>query len=99
IREKIEVVQFTQPARDDAYYLWKLRPKTRRQHPSTVSRETFEKVKAMEWTTASEKQLQSLLDDRYSGKWFLQQRNQVGTAAKAKNALIAELQLDPEKRI
>ncbi len=99
ICEQIKVVQFIQPARDDAYYLWKLRPETRRQHPSTVSRETFEKVTARPWTPAQEQQVEAVLRDRYSGKWFLQQRNQTGTAAKAKEALVAELQLDPAKKI
>lgn len=98
IREKIGVLQFIQPARDDAFYFWKLRPETRRLHPSTVSREAFDKVKAIEWTAAHEGRLQSLLSDRYSGRWFLQNRNQLGTAAKAKETLIAELQLDPAKK-
>lgn len=99
IRKQIAVVQFVQPARDDAFYLWKLRPETRRQHPSTVSRETFEKVTARPWTPAHEQQVEAVLRDRYSGKWFLQQRNQTGTAAKAKAVLVAELQLDPAKKI
>lgn len=99
ILEKIEVVHFVQPARDDAFYLWKLRPETRRQHPATVSRETFAKVTAALWTPAHDRQVEAVLRDRYSGKWFLQQRNQADTFAKAKDALVAELQLDPARKI
>ncbi len=99
IGAKIEVVQFVQPARDDAFYLWKLRPGTRRQHPSTVSRETFEKVTAAPWTSAQDAQVDAVMKDRYSGRWFLQQRNQQGVETRAKDALIAELGLDPKKKI
>jgi hypothetical protein len=98
ITSGINVVQIVQPWRDDTLTFKRLTRETRRQHPSSVSSRTFHEFIKRPWTTAHDQQLEQILADRYSGRWFLQARNQPGTAQKNRNEILAKLQFDPAKK-
>ena len=93
------VIQYIQPTQDDAFYCWALNMKTRRQHPTSLSRTSFARIQKMEWTPRHEANLQRHLDDRYGGKWFLQRRNQPGVSRMGKHQIIDSLDLDPSRKI
>lgn len=95
----VKAIHFAQPARDDAFYFWVLRPETRRSHPSSLSPETFARVQAAPWTPGREAELNAEIGGRYSGKWFLQGRNQVGVVERSRDELVGRLGLDPSKKI
>jgi hypothetical protein len=92
------VVQVTQPWRDDALILRRLTPDTRRMHPSSVAGETLTALGARPWTREMDAALDRMFEDRYSGKWFLQARNQPGTARAEDETIARRLELDPDKR-
>lgn len=92
------VVQVTQPWRDDALILRRLTPETRRMHPSSVAGETLAALGARPWTQEMDVTLDLMFEDRYSGKWFLQARNQPGTARATDETIVRRLGLDPGKR-
>ncbi len=92
------VIQVTQPWRDDALTFKRLTAQTRRMHPSSISPNTFESIQQLPWGAAQEQALDGIFGDRYSGKWFLQARNQPN----ARQADAAEIRqrftLDAEKK-
>ena len=92
------VIQVTQPWRDDALTVFRLTAETRRIHPSAIMPATFETVLRRPWGPAEEAALDGIFADRYSGKWFLQARNQPGARAADATAIRQRLALDPGKR-
>jgi hypothetical protein len=92
------VIQVTQPWRDDALTCFRLTAKTRRMHPSSILPGTFQKIRHRPWGDAEEAALDGIFADRYSGKWFLQARNQPGARAADAAAIRQRLALDPNKK-
>jgi hypothetical protein len=98
IEKKINVIQVVQPSRDDGMYFKRLNKITRRFHPVSLSPETMDEMKKIPWKPADEAALQEEFSFRYSGKWFLQSRNQPNTKPIEKAQLISDLGLDPNKK-
>lgn len=94
----ISVIQMIQPWRDDALVFKRLTRETRREHPASLSRETFEMIEREPWTDNEEQQLAQVFSDRYSGKWFLQARNQRNTVPLEKAEIVAQLGIDPHRK-
>jgi hypothetical protein len=92
------VIQVTQPWRDDALTFKRLTAQTRRMHPSSISPDTFEAVQRLPWGAAQEQALDGIFDDRYSGKWFLQARNQPGAHEADAGEIRQRFALDPGKK-
>ena len=99
VHRKIRVVHTVQPIRDDAMYFWRLDLGTRREHPLTVPAATLDAVAREPWTDAKEQRLEEEFSARYSGKWFLQRRNQLEATQRSRQDVVAELGLDPAKKI
>lgn len=93
------VIQFIQPWKDDALIFKRLTAETRREHPASVERATLDRIAGQPWTVTHEEKLWQVLSDRYSGKWFLQARNQKNTQSYNRKQLIEKLGLDPGKKI
>ena len=93
------VIQVTQPWRDDALTLRRLTAKTRRMHPSSVALKTLDDIAKHPWTDDEQRALDKMFADRYSGKWYLQARNQPETRAVNRADLIDRLGLAPDKKI
>jgi hypothetical protein len=92
------VVQATQPWRDDALTFKRLTAETRRIHPSSIAPATFARLQERPFTAAEDAALDQLFADRYSGKWFLQSRNQPGTHSADHAAIRERFTLDPAKK-
>ncbi|MDB5405523.1 MAG: hypothetical protein JWL84_435 [Rhodospirillales bacterium] len=92
------VVQATQPWRDDALTFKRLTRETRRIHPSSIAPATFRALHEHPFTAKENAALDQLFADRYSGKWFLQSRNQPGTHDADAAAIRARFALDPTKK-
>ncbi len=99
IRNGTDVIQMIQPWQDDALIFKRLTSSTRREHPASVACETLEKCIEAEWTEVQEKHLQEVFDHRYSGKWFLQARNQKNTKSYNRDELNAAYGLCPDKKV
>jgi hypothetical protein len=98
IARGIPVVQFVQPSREDALVFKHLTRETRRIHPNSISRETlWGLLRDMSWTDAHQRILDEEFQNRYGGKWRIQQRNQPGTVDMTPAQVQAELHLDPSK--
>lgn len=95
IERGVRVFQFIQPNREDAMLFWRLTRETRRVHPATVSAVTLRRVGERPWTEAHEEAVQQLFADRYGGRWYLQNRNQISTTEKSRAEIDATLGLDP----
>jgi hypothetical protein len=93
----IRTVQFVQPNREDAMFFWWLDPSTRRMHPASVSAATMERLRDLPWTDRREQEVRDIFAARYGGKWYLQNRNQVGVREKTRDEVCADLHLDPAK--
>ncbi len=98
VQKGSSVAQYVQPSRDDALVLKRLTPETRRIHPNSVSRATLEKLMARPWGQGEERALTEELDNRYNGKWFLQNRNQQYTTQESQKKICRKLDLDPNKK-
>lgn len=99
IGANIDVIQFTQPSREDALILKRLNKESRRIHPNSLSVKTLEStISSLTWDQSLENELNEELSNRYNGKWFLQNRNQIGTSMVSKQDIIQRLGLDPSKK-
>jgi hypothetical protein len=100
VQRNINFIQVAQIAKDDALMFRRLNKETRREHPSSISLETLEKVRQEPWTERQELDLQEEFDFRYGGKWFLQSRCQAEDAQDFSNSeIITQLNLNPNKKI
>ena len=83
----IDVIQVTQPNRDDALILRRLNKETREDSTSSVSYSNFRVLRMRKLDHLQEEQLDHVLRARYSGKWFLQKRNQPNSEDYAKGKI------------
>ena len=91
------VIQMVQPWRDDALTFRRLTCATRREHPSSVARETLDRFVQLPWTEREQRALDQMFADRYAGRWFLQERNQRSTRRYTPTELAERFRLDPTK--
>jgi len=91
------VIQMIQPWRDDALIFRRLTRVTRREHPSSVTRETLDLLMRRPWTAREQQVLDQMFRDRYGGRWFLQERNQPSTRPYKPEELTQRFRLDPAK--
>lgn len=91
------VIQMIQPWKDDALTFRRMTPVTRREHPSSVARETLDLLVRRPWTDREQQALDQMFQDRYGGRWFLQERNQRSTRLYSSDELTQRFRLDPAK--
>jgi len=91
------VIQMIQPWKDDALTFRRMTPVTRREHPSSVARETLDLLVRRPWTDREQQALDQMFQDRYGGRWFLQERNQRSTRRYTPDELTQRFRLDPAK--
>jgi len=91
------VIQMIQPWKDDALTFRRMTPVTRREHPSSVARETLDLLVRRPWTDREQQALDQMFHDRYGGRWFLQERNQRSTRRYTPDELTQRFQLAPAK--
>jgi hypothetical protein len=93
-----DTIQFVQPLRDDALIFKRFTLESKGMHPNSLSKSTFDRIKEIDWTDDMEKALWREFSIRYGGKWFLSQRNQVGTVSKDRRQIIEQLGIDSSKK-
>ena len=76
ISNNIDVVQYLQPSKDDALTLRRLNRLTRREHPSSLSKQNFNFLINRNWSNKHELDLKKEFNSRYDGTHYLQARNQ-----------------------
>lgn len=91
------VIQVIQPWRDDALTCRRLTSATRREHPSSVARNTLDRLAGRHWTELEQNILDQMFKDRYGGRWFLQNRNQRGVRYYGSDELAQRFGLDPKR--
>ena len=99
IQMGIDVIQFVQPNRDDALVFKRLTLETSRIHPNSVEKDKLIEIASGVWSNTHEEELMQEFDNRYSGKWFMQVRNQPNTVKKDKKQIIKQQNLDENKKI
>lgn len=97
IEQGCNVIQMIQPWKDDALTFRRLTPATRRDHPSSVARETLDPLVRRPWTNREQQALDQMFQDRYGGRWFLQERNQRSTRRYSADELAMRFGLDCKK--
>ncbi|NKD56038.1 MULTISPECIES: hypothetical protein [unclassified Haematospirillum] len=91
------VIQMVQPWKDDALTFRRITPVTRRDHPSSVARNTLDFLVLRPWTDREQQVLDQMFKDRYGGRWFLQERNQCNTRYYTPDELTQRFRLDRAK--
>jgi hypothetical protein len=91
------VIQMVQPWKDDALTFRRMTLATRRDHPSSVARETLDQLVSRPWTDREQQALDQMFQDRYGGRWFLQERNQRSTRRYTPDELTQRFRLDLAK--
>lgn len=99
ISQGTPVIQMIQPWKDDALIFRRLTQSTRREHPSSVAKETLDEVVQRNWTEVEERALNKMFANRYGGRWFLQARNQKGTRSYTMDELVKRFSLNREKPV
>ena len=99
IGQDVPVIQMIQPWKDDALIFRRLTTSTRREHPSSVAKESLDAVMLRPWTNVEEQALSQLFADRYGGRWFLQARNQNNTRSYTREELAVRFSLDRKKPV
>ena len=94
----LNVIQFVAASQNDSQVFKRYTAETRRLHPRSLSDASWERVKAMPWTAAQDRELESELARRYDGSQTLTWRNQEWTQERSADEIRAELGLDPAKR-
>ena len=95
----IQIISLTQPWKDDGICLRKINKSNRREHPSSISTNLLNEISKKEWTNKEEEILKKIILDRYSGKWFLQSRNQINTIDYDLPKLQKKYNLEKDKKI
>ncbi len=99
IAQGVPVIQMIQPWKDDGLIFRRLTASTRREHPSSVAKESLDEVVKRPWTSVEEQALTQVFADRYGGRWFLQARNQQNTRNYTRDELLDQFSLDPKRPV
>ena len=94
----LNVIQFVAASQNSSQVFKRYTAETRRLHPRSLSDASWERVKAMPWTPAQDRQVDAELARRYDGSQTLTWRNQEWTRERTPTEIRAELGLDPAKR-
>ena len=94
----LDVVQYVSGPQDDTLIFKRFTPETRRDHPRSLSEESWRRVRALPWTRERDAELDDEFAKRYGNAWALSRRIQGWTDDRSREEVIAELGLDPAKK-
>ena len=99
IQQNVQVIQLVQPFRDDALIFKRLNSENIGTNPNSLDQKNLDLVKNHEFSSIYQERLEKEFQDRYSGIWFMQNRNQPSNRRVAKEGLVNELGLKPHLKI
>ena len=99
INSGVEAIQWVHSHRADSIVFKRYDKSNDDVHPFSLSAETWERVRDMEWTDEHETALNREIRGRYEdGTWFRRKFLQVGKTIKSRQEVVDELGLDPGKK-
>jgi len=94
----LDVVQYVSGPQDDTLIFKRFTRETRREHPRSLSEESWLRVRELPWTPERDAELDDEFAKRYGNAWALSRRIQSWTEDRPRGEVIAELGLDPAKK-
>jgi hypothetical protein len=94
----IDVVQYVSGPQDDTLIFKRFTTETRRDHPRSLSEESWRRVRELAWTPEHDAELDDEFAKRYGNAWALSRRIQGWTEDRSREEVITELGLDPAKK-
>jgi len=94
----LDVVQYVSGPQDDTLIFKRFTRETRREHPRSLSEESWSRVRELPWTPERDAELDDEFAKRYGNAWALSRRIQSWTEDRPRGEVIAELGLDPAKK-
>jgi hypothetical protein len=94
----LDVVQYVSGPQDDTLIFKRFTSETRRDHPRSLSEESWRRVRELPWTKERDAELDDEFAKRYGNAWALTRRIQGWTEDRSREQVIAELGLDPAKK-
>ena len=94
----LNVVQFVGGFEDDTLVFKRYSEETKAIHPRSLADESWERVKALEWTPERDRELDEEFRKRYDGSTYHARLNQGWTRRLSREEIVERLGLDPAKR-
>ena len=94
----IDVVQYVSGPQDDTLIFKRFTPETRRDHPRSLSEDSWRRVRELAWTPERDAELDEEFAKRYGNAWALSRRIQGWTEDRSREDVIEQLGLDPAKK-
>ena len=94
----IDVVQYVSGPQDDTLIFKRFTPETRRDHPRSLSEDSWRRVRELAWTPERDAELDEQFAKRYGNAWALSRRIQGWTEDRSREDVIEQLGLDPAKK-
>jgi len=95
----LNVVQWVNAFQDDGLVFKRYTEETKGMHPRSLSDESWERVRALEWTPGRDAELDEEFRLRYEGGWGLARRNHGWTRAYSADEIRRELGLRPGRKV
>ena len=100
ISNDVLVIHYAQPSNDNLINFFKLNKDSRRIHPSSITQNSFNKYGKFQWSKDFDDKLHKEFQNRYTGKYFLQSRNQPNIKYYTKDEILSHLEIkDISKKI
>ena len=94
----LDVVQYVSGPQDDTLIFKRFTRETRREHPRSLSEESWRRVRELPWTPERDAELDEEFAKRYGNAWALSRRIQSWTEDRPRGEVIAELGLEAAKK-
>ena len=94
----LNTIQWVNAFQDDGLVFKRYTEQTKGLHPRSLSDESWERVRELEWTPKREAELDEEFRLRYSGGWGLTRRNHGWTREFSRDEIGTELGLDPARK-
>jgi hypothetical protein len=94
----LNVVQFVGGFEDDTLVLKRFTADTKAIHPRSLAEDSWQLVRELPWGDAQERELEEEFAKRYNGTTYHARLNQSWTRPRSREEIVAELQLDPQRR-
>ncbi len=99
INQGKNVIQFHQPWNEKTLTFLKLNKKTRRFHPSIITKEEFLKNHEIEFSENHQIILNNIFQDRYNDKYILQSRNSHKIVKMSKDEILDKINFKNKKKV